>query len=876
MRPERKQSNDYLPKIKLSTTTILFVLGSAYVCGADAAASGDVLPLAAVEFDPAFVSGRGIDVSLYATGNPLVPGMYSADIYVNGQMFKRGEFRVTTRGGMPTIELSEALLLQIGVKKHLLAAARVAHAAAPDSTDDKASSQSAPVFLAVRDISADVSALYNSSDLRLDLSFPQVTLNSTPRGYVDPSMWQEGDTALMTNYSLNTYRGRFDGRNNYSNFGSANVGLNVGPWQFRGALTATSGTGRPSPSFRTNQAYVQRSIVGLQSRFVAGDTYTGGQFFNATPMRGVTLTSDERMLPDPLRGYVPVIRGMAETNAKVAIRQNGQLLYEISVAPGNFEINDVPATAYGGTLDVIVTEADGRVKAFEVPFASVPQLLRPGTSRYSTSVGQIRNANVSDQPVFGEATYQRGLTNNVTAYGGVQLAPFYASVLGGLALNTPMGAFGFDTMGSKASLNTNSSTGFSSRLSYSNYLQETGTNFSLAAYRYSSSDFLNLQDAAYLRSVEKNNAVAPPPDVSQPITFSTINQRNALQLNINQSIGKSTSLFVTGAVADYWKGGGRMATYQAGFSQTVRKVSYNVSLARTRDALTNRNTTAAMFTATIPLGSAGNSPTLTSSLNRGSDGSSAVRASVSGNYLEDRSLAYSVYANHSSGSTTDNSGGVSVSKQTSLGTITGSASQGGNYTQGSLGMMGSVMVHSSGVTFGPYAGDTVALVEAEGAAGAALTNQQGVKLNSRGQAIVPFLMPFRDNEIGLDPTGTSFDVELKETSQRIAPIAGSMVKVKFATERGIPSLLSLRLGDEGVPMGATATDESGRVLGMIGAGGQLFARNLPQSGLINVSYGADLRCAASYILPTAAKPGTQGVKSETTLYAGEIACIPQN
>ncbi|MCT6957964.1 fimbria/pilus outer membrane usher protein, partial [Salmonella enterica] len=84
------------------------------------------------------------------------------------------------------------------------------------------------------------------------------------------------------------------------------------------------------------------------------------------------------MLPDSMRGYAPTVRGVAETNAKVTVRQNGVVLYETTVAPGPFTISDLYATGYGGDLAVTVTEADGRVRSFAVPYASVPQLLRPG------------------------------------------------------------------------------------------------------------------------------------------------------------------------------------------------------------------------------------------------------------------------------------------------------------------------------------------------------------------------------------------------------------------------------------------------------------------------------------------------------------------
>lgn len=79
------------------------------------------------------------------------------------------------------------------------------------------------------------------------------------------------------------------------------------------------------------------------------------------------------MLPDSLRGYAPVVQGIAEGNAVVTIRQNGSIIHESNVAPGPFTIEDLYPTNFGGDLDVSVTEADGRVQRFSVNFSAVPQ-----------------------------------------------------------------------------------------------------------------------------------------------------------------------------------------------------------------------------------------------------------------------------------------------------------------------------------------------------------------------------------------------------------------------------------------------------------------------------------------------------------------------
>lgn len=71
------------------------------------------------------------------------------------------------------------------------------------------------------------------------------------------------------------------------------------------------------------------------------------------------------MLPQSRRGYAPDIRGIARTNAVVTVRQNDRIIYETTVPPGAFVIEDLYPTGYGGNLDVKVTEADGSVQSFQ-------------------------------------------------------------------------------------------------------------------------------------------------------------------------------------------------------------------------------------------------------------------------------------------------------------------------------------------------------------------------------------------------------------------------------------------------------------------------------------------------------------------------------
>ena len=125
---------------------------------------------------------------------------------------------------------------------------------------------------------------------------------------------------------------------------------------------------------------------------------------------GASLESDESMLPPDLQGYAPQITGIAQTNAKVTVAQNGRVLYQTTVAPGPFTISDL-GQSFQGQLDVTVEEEDGRTSTFQVGSASIPYLTRKGQVRYKTSLGKPTSVGHNDinNPFFWTAEAFLGL-----------------------------------------------------------------------------------------------------------------------------------------------------------------------------------------------------------------------------------------------------------------------------------------------------------------------------------------------------------------------------------------------------------------------------------------------------------------------------------
>lgn len=232
-----------------------------------------------------------------------------------------------------------------------------------------------------------------------------------------------------------------------------------------------------------------------------GQVTSRSEVLDSIGIKGVHLYNDKRMDPHDGR-YVPVINGVANSNAKITVRQQSRIIYETTVPPCPFALKDYYVAINGADLDVTVEEADGSKRLFTVPYASVAQLMTKGEVDWDFAVGTLNNNDNSDSPWVLTTNGNYGLSDIFTLYGGIQsMEEDYLAGMLGLAMNTRLGAIAVDVIHSRASLeDIGALQGQSYRISYSNVLDATQTNFSFSAYRYSTKDYLSLNDVISLQN----------------------------------------------------------------------------------------------------------------------------------------------------------------------------------------------------------------------------------------------------------------------------------------------------------------------------------------------------------------------------------------
>ncbi|MFH8136206.1 fimbria/pilus outer membrane usher protein [Pantoea osteomyelitidis] len=762
----------------------------------------------AVEYNASFIRGVDIDLSRFSQGNPVDPGTYPVLVRLNqaSQGHYRVKFVAEKNGGNARACFTAAELQRIGIK--------------PDN--ENLASKDSCFF--IENFVKGGSTSYNSNDFELDIAVPQINLIKKPRGYVDPSLWNSGATSAFVDYNVNYYNSTRGGGRRYNSDNTYLgwlAGVNVGSWRIRkrSSMAWMNNTRSPGQNLYT---YAETDIDALKSRLTLGDSTTRGIVFDGFSLRGMQLQSEDKMLPEGYRNFVPVLRGIAETNAKVKIIQRDRIIYETIVPPGEFEIDDIGAMGYGGNLQMVITEADGRERIQNIPFSAPPMLLHKGISQFGIAAGELRDNRLRKKPKVIQGIYQYGLSNIITPYTGFQVAEHYRAAAVGTAFNTLLGGISVDVTHAQSELKeSKKSKGNSFSVAYSKYIAPTDTDLVLAAYRYSTRGYLTLPEASLERYGRQ--------DTSEIMGHRV---RNRLTLNLGQRLWDKARLNFSASLYDYWDDRPAAKQFAVTFMHPLRYFSYSITAQREFNRFEKAVNTV-LLSVSIPLGRQMHSqPAFSSiytSLVHDTTNSTAFNINASGSQGEQNELNYSVgtsAAKYRHGKSQETVSG-NINYRTPIGNYSMTASADNHAArQFSLAASGSAVAHRGGITLGPQVGEApFAIVEAKGAAGAKLLNGYGTQFDWNGYAIMPSLTPYRENSVSVSNFSESNNVDILESQHMVVPRAGSSLYVKMKTIVGAPVMLTIR-DEKGtyLPISTRLFDKDGVEKSIVGQSGMAFLR----------------------------------------------------
>ena len=782
------------------------------------------------------MDGHDIDAGALAlqtlsNSRHLTPGRYRVSIDINLIFFDSREidFAADPRSDELTPCLSPKLLNDMGVKLDSLEQVNVELDTCVD----------------IQRLIPDATVQMDTGKLTLSLSIPQIALRRDIAGYIDPQRWDYGINSAFVNYQLSGQQSRNDqtGYDNDHNL-YLNSGLNLGVWRLRSNNTFRSDA-KGDRTWSRAYTYLQRDLPGTHSQMTLGETFTPSDVFRSVPIRGVQIASDLSMLPDSQQRYAPTIRGVAQTRAKLEIRQNGFPVYSTYVSAGPYEINDFTLASGSGELEIILTEANGQVRRFTQPYATITNLLREGVWRYSASVGRY-NAPLYDteNSMLWQGTLAIGTRWSSTLYGGLMGNDFYqATNLGiGKSLGS-IGALSFDMTRSAAKTDPDKSQYTAQGMSYSMKYGKsfaTRTNLRFAGYRYSTEGYRDLNEAVRERSADQRFRGS---------------RRSMLEASVFQDIGLYSSLSLVFSQEHYWQREDAQRQFQFNFSSRFNTVSYSLyaSQSLNDDEFNERQYGLSI---SVPL-DFGRSTTAIYDV-RQNRGQLNHRTSVSGR-AKNGLFNYKASATHNE--TGQQSGELSLGYLAPFASLGAGLTHGTDFNTFSLNASGAILLHADGLETGPYLGETSGLIHVPNIANVGLLNDSSARTNDRGYALIPYLQPFRINRVILDTDQLDPNVEIDNGVTQVVPRRGAVIKANFPA-RKVARLLVTTRDHHGLalPFGAQISNADGHVLGIVGQAGQSLLSTVEGQQIVYVQWGKTSaeQCQAQF--DTHSMPMEQGYR----------------
>ncbi|HHP7834418.1 outer membrane usher protein [Serratia marcescens] len=682
-----------------------------------------------------------------------------------------------------------------------------------------------------------MSARADLGSANLTLNIPQAYLEYAADNWDPPSRWDEGVPGLLLDYYLNaqTQRQQQRGQQGYNLSGNGTVGANLGAWRLRAdwqtRLDHQTGSGVGTrQNWDWSRYYAYRAIPRLGAKLSVGENYLYSDIFDSFRFTGASLISDDSMLPPNLRGYAPEVTGVARTNAKVVISQQGRVLYETQVASGPFRIQDIN-DAVSGQLDVRVEEQDGSVQEFRIDTASIPYLTRPGTVRYKVASGRPSDwKHSTNGPLFATGEFSWGVSNGWSLYGGGVAGGDYNALAVGIGRDLMMfGALSFDVTQSRArlpQLEDGTLTGGSYRLSYSKNFDEYDSQVTFAGYRFSERNYMSMSEYLDAR------------------TYGTRNQNSKEMYTINFSqhfrdLGLSAYLNYNHQT--YWNSAAN-DRYTLTLSRNFDIGEFrNLSLSVTgyRNKYNGVNDDGMYLSLSMPWGGSGS-------------------LSYSGSFdRNDNTHQVGYYDRLDNGDSYQLSSGITRNGGTASGYYThqgdiaqvnaNASYQEGRYSSAGLSLQGGATatlkgaaLHRSGMI-----GGTRMMVDTGGVADIPIGGYGAVTRTNRfGKAVVTDVSSYYRNRVSIDVNKLPENAEATRSVVQATLTEGAIGYRRFEVIAGEKALAVIRLADGSTPpFGATVQNHKKQDVGIVNDDGNVYLSGINPNEDMTVRWNGRAQCA---------------------------------
>jgi outer membrane usher protein len=603
---------------------------------------------------------------------------------------------------------------------------------------------------------------------------------------------------------------------------------------------ATVGAGLLSAGGSYGSGDVRRGLISYQldsqarlNRLTIGDELVSSDALGAsTVLGGIGVSRHFELQPDYAYFPSPGLSGtvLGPTTADVYV--NGSFVRSVQLAPGNFNLSDIPVPAGAGVSQIVLRDAYGNSQTLSGAFYETRALLRKGLSDYDYHLGFVRSSPFGATDTYGPlaaiGSYRLGLTNALTA--GARVERWAGSVDGGpeLDVGLPLGHLSLEP-------------------SLSSTFGVSGSAFA-AGY-----DYFGRRFSLSLSALTQSQNYATP-----SLAAGAQRTRSSLRENLSFPLTRTATLALSNTTSTYTlepAAGQLMATLDV---QVPRLRAY-VSLSAERDS------GGSILGLNGPASSGHWTVGAQTSFSVGKGASlSASTSSTGAGYASTLQFAKGTPSGPGFGYQAVATSGKEPSAAAQLDYHT----QYGNVqvlsnTSGSAGLAttltlnGSLAGFQQGIFFAPPITSAYALADVPGYRGLAVFSggQYAGRTDGRDAAVVPNLDPYNDNSIGIDQLSDRLDLIEDQSTLKLRPRESAGVVARFSVRQFhaytgrvvirrngttlVPALgsLALILSKHG-----TSTD--------LGSQGQFYVENLePGSYEATVTAVDDSSCTFRIDLP---------------------------
>ncbi|MEQ1515428.1 MAG: fimbria/pilus outer membrane usher protein, partial [Usitatibacteraceae bacterium] len=230
----------------------------------------------------------------------------------------------------------------------------------------------------------------------------------------------DGGTGAYVNYDLSSFVSR--GQRAISG-ASLEAVLYADNLSF--ANSAILSNARPGREFVRYESNLRWDFPDKVQSLVIGDAIArSGAVARGFRFGGVSVGTNFATRPDMVTYALPHVPGESRLPTSAELLINGQTNSRFDLAPGPFEISNVPAINGAGEIQLITRDPLGRQQVIVLPYYVTPAVLREGLTDAGFEFGKVREdfglESFRYGRYFARGQYRRGVTSNATIEGFVE------------------------------------------------------------------------------------------------------------------------------------------------------------------------------------------------------------------------------------------------------------------------------------------------------------------------------------------------------------------------------------------------------------------------------------------------------------------------